>query len=119
MAGGAGADHRPVLARRSGLLLAPIVITVGVLLWASVSPEVDRRLAAAQDVPIRLNPSEWRSGDIIWVVDAVGEPQMVQAMLRRMAEKDWQGRQVKMKARDKDGVLRVGLLGAAPARPPA
>lgn len=92
---------------------------VGVLLWASVSPEVDQRLAASQDIPIRLNPSEWKSGDIIWVVDAVGEPQMVQAMLRRMAEKDWQGRQVKMKARDKDGVLRVGLLAAAPAKPPA
>ncbi len=87
---------------------------IGVLLWACVSPEVDQRLTASHEVPVRLNPNEWKSGDILWLVDAVGEPQMVQAMLRRMAEKDWQGRQVKMKARDKDGVLRVGLLATTP-----
>lgn len=98
---------------RSNGISAP----VGVVLWASVSPEVDARLAASQDVPVRLNPNEWKSGDIIWVVDAVGEPQTVQAMLRRMAEKDWRGRQVKMKARDQSGVLRVGRLAAAPPAP--
>ncbi len=85
---------------------------VGVLLWASVSAEVDKRLTENLDAPMRLKPEEWKSGDTLWIIDAVGEPKMVQAMLQRMAAKDWKGRTVKMKARDKDGKVRVGVLSA-------
>lgn len=88
---------------------------VGVLLWASVSAEVDKRLSENLDAPLRLKPEEWKSGDILWIIDAVGEPKMIQAMLKRMAAKDWAGRTIKMKARDKDGKVRIGVLSAGAA----
>jgi cytolysin-activating lysine-acyltransferase len=41
---------------------------VGVLLWAFVSDEVEARLA--QGVT-RLRPQDWKSGDKLWVVEAI------------------------------------------------
>ena len=87
-----------------------MMVPVGVLLWASVSPEVDKRLVEATESPMRLSQDEWRSGDILWVIDGIGEQQMIQTMLKRKMAKDWAGRQVKMKVRDKTGVMRVGVL---------
>ena len=87
-----------------------MMVPVGVLLWASVSPEVDKRLTEATESPMRLSQEEWRSGDILWVIDGIGEQQVIQTMLKRKIEKDWAGRQVKMKVRDKTGAMRVGVL---------
>jgi cytolysin-activating lysine-acyltransferase len=60
-----------------------MMVPVGALLWASVSPEVDKRLTETTEVPMRLKPEEWRCGDILWVIDGVGEQQVVQAMLKK------------------------------------
>ncbi len=84
---------------KSSGMMAP----VGVLLWASVSAEVDHRLNESAGAPTPLKPDEWRGGDILWVIDAIGEPEMVQALLKRKMGTDWKGRPVKMKARDKAG----------------
>jgi hemolysin-activating ACP:hemolysin acyltransferase len=35
---------------------------LAVLLWASVSDEVDARLSTNRDGPVRLRPAEWQSG---------------------------------------------------------
>lgn len=94
-----------------------MMVPIGALLWASVSPEVDQRLTAETNGPARLAPAEWKSGNIVWLIDAVGEPQMVQAMLKRMMEKDWQGRPIKTKVRQKDGSFRAGTLAAQPQAP--
>lgn len=94
-----------------------MMVPVGVLLWASVAAEVDKRLTETTDTPMRLKQEEWRSGDILWVINGVGEQQVIQAMLKRKMEKDWTGRQVKMKVRDKMGVMRVGVLSAGSSRP--
>ena len=94
-----------------------MMVPVGVLLWASVAAEVDKRLTETTDTPMRLKQEEWRSGDVLWVIDGVGEQQVIQAMLKRKMEKDWSGRQVKMKVRDKTGVMRVGVLSAGSSRP--
>ena len=94
-----------------------MMVPVGVLLWASVAAEVDKRLTETTETPMRLKQEEWRSGDVLWVIDGVGEQQVIQAMLKRKMEKDWTGRQVKMKVRDKTGVMRVGVLSAGSSRP--
>ncbi len=96
-----------------------MMVPVGVLLWASVSAEVDKRLTETTEVPMRLKQEEWRSGDILWVIDGVGEQQVIQAMLKRKMETDWAGRPVKMKVRDKTGVMRVGVLSKATPQPAA
>lgn len=86
---------------------------VGLVLWASVSAETDQRLAAEPGRQIRLRPDEWRSGDILWVVDAIGERRVVGAMLKRLRERQWQGRAVKIRTRGPDGKPEVKVLEAA------
>ena len=66
------------------------------VLWARVSAEVDARLSAAPGYPIRLHPNEWQSGDVIWIVDAVGEPKAVQECVAALAKTAFQGRQFKV-----------------------
>jgi len=95
---------------------------VCVVFWANVSAEVDARLSASPGEPIRLKPNEWRSGDILWVIDAIGDARAVTAVLKRIRENEWKGRAVKIRTRTKDGKAVVRVLDAAPAKaeaPPA
>lgn len=89
---------------------------VCVVLWANVSAEVDARLSASPGEPIRLKPNEWRSGDVLWVIDAIGDARAVTAVLKRLRENEWQGRAVKIRTRTKEGNAVVRVLEA---RPPA
>jgi cytolysin-activating lysine-acyltransferase len=73
-------------------------IPVAVALWASVSEEVDERLSASRTAPIRLRPYEWRSGEVLWLVDAVGDPRAVPLLLKQVRETSFKGRDVKMHA---------------------
>jgi cytolysin-activating lysine-acyltransferase len=88
---------------------------VGLILWASVSAEVDARLRANLASGLTLRPEEWKSGDILWVVEAVGEPKILQAMLQRTAQNDWKGRPANLRIRDKDGIVKAGVLSQKPA----
>lgn len=94
---------------------------VCVVFWANVSAEVDARLSASPGEPIRLKPNEWRSGDILWVIDAIGDARAVTAVLKRLRENEWKGRAVKIRTRTKDGNAVVRVLDPAPAKaePPA
>lgn len=92
-----------------------MVAPVGVVFWARVSPEVDQRLTERiATEPVRLQPPEWRSGPIIWIVDAVGEHKVVEAMLTRLLETEWKGQEVRLRAHSKDGGYKVGVLGRGP-----
>ena len=71
-------------------------VPAALVLWARVSAEVDARLSAAPRYPIRLHPNEWQSGDVIWVVDAVGEPKAVQQCVDALTKTAFQGKQFKM-----------------------
>ncbi len=71
-------------------------VPTALVLWARVSAEVDARLSAAPRYPIRLHPNEWQSGDVIWIIDAVGEPKAVQECMEALAKTAFQGKQVKM-----------------------
>lgn len=80
---------------------------VGIALWARVSEEVDAKLSSGLDRPVRLRPDEWTSGDIFWLIDAVGAPEAVKAMVARMSEAVFDGRPFKLRARDQDGKVTV------------
>ncbi len=84
---------------REGGLTAP----VGVALWARVSDETDARLASALDGPLRLRPDEWQGGDNLWLIEAVGPPKIVQALLQRLKTHEFKGRRFKLRARDDAG----------------
>jgi hemolysin-activating ACP:hemolysin acyltransferase len=78
---------------------------VAVVLWASVSVDVDKRLTENPAAPIRLRPDEWRSGDILWLVDAVGDGRVVAPLLKRLGETVWGGKDVR---------VRVAAQGRSP-----
>jgi hemolysin-activating ACP:hemolysin acyltransferase len=85
-------------------------VPVAVVLWASVSADVDQRLAQVGNVPIRLRPDEWTSGEILWLVHAAGEPRFVRQVLKQLNDSAFKGREVKVRARGGDGKLAVQLL---------
>src|SRR5206468_3354147 len=75
---------------------------VAVALWARVSAEVDKKLSENLHVPIRLRPDEWQSGDILWLVDAVGDPRAVPQLLKQLLDTSFKGREVKVRAAGED-----------------
>src|SRR5215470_16797533 len=93
-----------------------VSIPVAVALWAMVSAEVDKKLSENLHVPIRLRPDEWRSGDILWLVDAVGDPRAVPQVLKQLLETSFKGREAKVRAAGEDGKITVRRLGAASNR---
>lgn len=94
-----------------------ITAPIGVVLWASVSPEVDQRLSANPEQNARLATKEWRSGEILWLMEAIGEPKVVSAMLQQLQKSAWGGRPVKMRAMDPSGKIVIRTLTAsAPAK---
>ncbi len=69
---------------------------VALVLWARVSAEVDARLTAAPRYPIRLHLNEWQSGDVFWIIDAVGERNAVQQCIEALAKTVFKGNQIKV-----------------------
>ncbi len=88
---------------------------VGVVLWARVSPEIDKRLSAQLEGPLRLAPAEWTSGDTIWLIEAIGEKRVIGAILQKLRSDDWLGNTVKIRARGADGKVAVKSLEPAAA----
>jgi len=86
---------------------------VAVALWARVSAEVDKKLSENLHVPIRLRPDEWQSGDILWLVDAVGDPRVVPQLLKQLLETSFKGRDAKVRAAGEDGKITVRRLGVS------
>jgi len=93
-----------------------IVTPLAVILWASVSADVDRRLSQTLDQPVSLAANEWKSGDIPWLIATAGDTRMLNHMLKQLQEKGLNGRPLKLRARDKDGKEAVGTFNPnAPA----
>jgi hemolysin-activating ACP:hemolysin acyltransferase len=85
------------------------------VLWASVSAEVDKRLSENLDAPMRLGPREWKSGDILWLVEAIGDERAVSALVQRLHAKDWKGRCAKARVKDAKGQVKIRLFEAQAA----
>lgn len=86
------------------------VMPIGAVMWAFVSEDVDKRLTQLIDQPIRLEPKEWRSGPIPWVVTAIGEPKIVGGLLQQLTKTIFKDTPAKMRARGADGKTFVGRL---------
>lgn len=78
-------------------------VPIAALSWALVSEEVDRRLAEqGPGVRVCLRPDEWKSGDIAWLVDAVGSTEGVRAGLRWLKDGPFKERSLKLVVRGAD-----------------
>ncbi len=85
---------------------APIAgprIPVGLALWAKVSPEVDEKLSANLDTPVKLRPDEWRSGEINWIIDVLGDEKIMQSLYAKLKGDVFKGQTFKVRAQDKKG----------------
>jgi cytolysin-activating lysine-acyltransferase len=87
-----------------------IAVPVGVALWASVTSAVDQRLSDLSAPLLRLQPDEWRSGDIPWLVELIADPPTQQALLKHLGETVFKGRGIKMRVRDADGKAQIGMF---------
>ncbi|MDX2263430.1 MAG: toxin-activating lysine-acyltransferase [Hyphomicrobiales bacterium] len=67
---------------------------VAAAFWALVSEDVDKKIRESTTVPIKLRPDEWRSGDIIWLVDVIGDQHALPTFLRHLQENVFKGRRV-------------------------
>ena len=95
--------------REGALLPSPYAAA----LWARVSPEVDRRLSEEKDLPVRLAADEWQSGDVLWIIDAVGHPDIVPAFLEELVATHFRGQNPKMRVIGKQGAARTVFVGSA------
>jgi hemolysin-activating ACP:hemolysin acyltransferase len=89
---------------------------VAAVLWASVSAETDQRLRANLTQKIRLRPDEWKSGEILWIIDAAGEPRAMAGALAELAQTQFMGKSVKLVITDNNGKLHIEYLHALLAR---
>ena len=94
-------------------------LPVAVVLWASVSAEVDKRLMEADSASLRLQPPEWTSGDIVWLLHAAGETRFVRHVVEELRKTTFKGRAVKVLGRDQDGKPKVHVLEANQPSPEA
>ncbi len=83
----------------------------GAALWARVSPEVDRRLSEDKDGSVRLAPNEWQSGNILWIIDTFGYPQIVPPFLEEFVAIHFPGQHPKMRVIDKQGAAKTLFVG--------
>jgi hemolysin-activating ACP:hemolysin acyltransferase len=88
-------------------------VLAGFVLWAQVAPDVDARLAQNQRYPVRLHPNEWRSGDNLWIIDAVGNPKVIQNFIGELAKNAFGGKQFKMPK------FQTGSVVSSPQERPA
>jgi hemolysin-activating ACP:hemolysin acyltransferase len=69
---------------------------VGFVLWAQVSFDVDQRLMSSASSEPPLGPSEWRSGDSLWIIDGVGTHELFASLVSRVAENIFAGKNYKL-----------------------
>lgn len=96
-----------------------VVVPAAAVTWALVSEAVDQRLADTSITQAKLEPKEWKSGTLPWIITAVGEKNAVNALLKQVIEQRFAASPPKMRLRDKDGNVKVGQLTAQPSDNPS
>lgn len=59
--------------------------------WALVSPEVAQRLRSTQS---KIAPHEWRSGEEVWLIDAIAPFGQLEETVKEVVEKNFAGKTV-------------------------
>ena len=90
-----------------------VLVPVAVALWARVSNEIDAELAGNLERPVRLTPSQWASGDNVWLVAVAGDRRALPKLIDRLAQAELKGRRIKMRVRGPGNMVVVKTLGQA------
>lgn len=83
------------------------------VVWAKVSAEVDRRLSEQATVPPQIKPDEWTSGDIPWIIMAIGTDKACHATISQLSKTRLNNQPVKILARGSDGKISARELAPA------
>ena len=83
-------------------------------LWAFVSPDVDARLTQSRDPFLALDASDWQSGDQPWIIEMVGNGEIINELVRRLADTTFAGKSAKLRAQLPDGRIAVGRVERKP-----
>lgn len=83
---------------------------VAVVLWATVSEEVDRKMTDGANGTVMLSPQDWKSGDIRWLMLSSGPEQAVNGVLKALSEKLPPGKSFKARFADEKGGAQIGVL---------
>jgi len=87
-----------------------LITPVAVVIWASLSDALDREISTHPENPLTLKPADWKSGDKVWVVEALGDQQVIGSIMRHLQEGAWKGHSVKMRAKGADGKIGVHVV---------
>ena len=85
-------------------------VAAGVALWASVSDEVDQRLRACHDQPLRLAAEEWKSGPHLWLIDLIAPSALLDSMLNDLEQKVAKGKPMAAQIALPEGKARIATL---------
>lgn len=85
------------------------LVPVAVALWASVSPEIDKRLSENLDQPLMLRPDEWVTGDNLWLIAIAGDRRSMPAFVKEL-KTEFKGKQVKLRTNGPDCMVMVVTL---------
>ena len=83
---------------------------VAAVLWAMVSEEVDKRLSLPEDNTVRLDPKDWRSGPIPWIVLALGDKRIVAGLIKKLNTDVFKDQAPKIRSRNSDGKVVIGRV---------
>ena len=92
-------------------------VPASLVLWALVSPEVDKRLTETTVSEPKLTPAEWTSGDIAWLVHAAGETRFVRAVVDQLMATTFKNRTLKVLGRDKDNNVKIHIFDGSKDSP--
>ncbi len=87
-----------------------IIAPVAAVLWALVSDKVDASLSNVDDPKPKLEPRDWRSGPIPWIITAVGHKAAVTQLLEQLVATRFSDSPPKIRVREKDGTSKIGLV---------
>lgn len=85
----------------------------GVVIWAFVSDDIDRRLSQETGEEVALKPEDWRGGDRAWIVDVVASPQVAAALVEELKRSTFAGRPFKARIKGADGRVAVKTFQGA------
>ena len=75
-----------------------------------VSEEVDRRLVDTVLEPFELAADEWRSGDIIWLVDVIAAPEVSAQPVKAVQDKVGASKTIRVRAQGGRGAAVVKTI---------
>jgi hemolysin-activating ACP:hemolysin acyltransferase len=86
---------------------------IAAVMWAFVTPEVDRRLSDLDQDATTLAVSEWRSGSIPWIIEAIGDRRAIARLLRQLIDTTFKDNVPKIRTTAADGKPMVGRIARA------